>query len=244
MRAGLERLLQAGASLGAWREHALPTVQTMMALGYPGYVSGWSKAPFDILGDTFRGTKGLILDMFRQPEKVLAACDRLVPMAVDWAVRRPAHATPFVYLPLHKGADGFMSDEQFRTFYWPSLRAVIQGLVEAGFIPMLFAEGRYASRLEVIADVPRGATVWRFDQTDMALAKEALGRVACIEGNVPLSLVHAGTPEEVADYVRRLVDTAGPGGGYILDIGAVADDGRPENLHAMIRTAKEYGVYA
>ena len=44
-------------------------------------------------------------------------------------------------------------------------------------------------------------------------------------------------------YTANLIDTAGKGGGYILDIGAVADDGRPENLHAMIKTAKEYGVY-
>ena len=148
-----------------------------------------------------------------------------------------------VFLPLHKGADGFMSDEQFHTFYWPTLRAVLLGLIEEGCIPFCFAEGRYGSRLEAIMDLPKGKTIWLFDQTDMAKAKETIGQVACIEGNVPLSLIYAGTAEETAAYVRNLIDTAGKGGGFILNIGAVADEGKEENLRAMIETALEYGRY-
>ena len=106
-------------------------------------------------------------------------------------------------MPLHKGADGFMSDEQFSTFYWPSLQAVLLGLIEEGYIPFLFAEGRYNSRLEIITDLPKASTVWLFDQTDMAKAKETIGQVACIQGNVPLSLIYAGTAEETAAYVRK-----------------------------------------
>jgi uroporphyrinogen-III decarboxylase len=167
-----------------------------------------------------------------------------VPMAVDWALKSPTPlATPIVFVPLHKGADGFMSDEQFKTFYWPTLRKVILGLIDGGTIPLLFAEGRYDSRLELITDLPKGKTVWLFDQTDMARAKQTIGRVACLEGNMPLSLLHAGTPAEVAAHTRRLIDVAGEGGGYIMDIGAVADGGRNENLQAMINTTKEYGVY-
>ena len=77
----------------------------------------------------------------------------------------------------------------------------------------------------------------------MAKAKKTIGQVACIEGNVPLSLIYAGTAEETAAYVRNLIEVAGEGGGYILDIGAVADDGKDENLRAMIDTALEYGRY-
>jgi hypothetical protein len=67
--------------------------------------------------------------------------------------------------------------------------------------------------------------------------------VACIEGNVPLSLLYAGTADETAAYVRNLIDVAGEGGGYVVDIGAVADAGKDENLHAMVQTAMEYGRY-
>jgi hypothetical protein len=245
MVASLERLAEAGRLRNSWwSETALPVMEKLISLGYPSYRSCGTKAPFDILGDTLRGTRGVITDMFRYPDKVLAACDRLVQVAVDWPLKRPGGpATPVVFIPLHKGADGFMSDEQFKTFYWPSLRKMLIGLIDEGMIPFCFAEGRYNARLEAIMDLPKGKTVWLFDQSDMARAKETIGTVACIEGNMPLSLLYAGTPEEVAAHTRKLIDVAGSGGGYILDIGAVADEGKDENLAAMIKTAKEYGVY-
>jgi uroporphyrinogen-III decarboxylase len=244
MTEGLERLAAASRSVGTWAQHVLGVGAELMSAGFPDRLTAGSKAPFDILGDTMRGTRGVIMDMYRYPDKVLAACERLVPVAIDWTLKRPGPlGTPIVFMPLHKGADGFMSDEQFRTFYWPTLRAVILGLIEEGCIPFMFAEGGYNSRLEVIMDLPKGKTVWLFDQTDMARAKETIGQVACIQGNVPLSLMYAGTPEETAAYCRDLIDACGEGGGYILDVGAVADSGNPENLRAMISTAEEYGRY-
>ena len=35
-----------------------------------------------------------------------------------------------IVIPLHKGADGFLSDEQFKKFYWPNFRALLVGLIE------------------------------------------------------------------------------------------------------------------
>ena len=244
MVAGLERMTAAAKSVNAWAKTTFPVMGEVTALGFPGYAAAGTKAPFDILGDTLRGTKGVITDIFRRPEKVLAACERLTQVAVDWPLKRPGMLpTPVVFIPLHKGADGFMSDEQFKTFYWPSLRAMLLGLIEEGIIPFLFAEGRYNSRLEAISDLPKGTTIWLFDQTDMAHAKQTIGQVACIQGNVPLSLLHAGTADKVAECTRKLIDDAGEGGGFIVDFGAVADEGKEENLEVMIKTAKEYGVY-
>jgi hypothetical protein len=241
---GLKKTTEAAARAAAWGTLVSGAVSKLISLGFPAYFGGVSKAPFDILGDTLRGTKGIIMDMFRCPDKVLAACERLVPVAVNWALKRPGGvATPVVFMPLHKGADGFMSQEQYLKFWWPTFKEVVLRLIDQGLVVFLFAEGRFGSRLETIRELPRGKTVWHFDQTDMARAKEVLGDVACIQGNVPLSLLHAGTTEAVADYVRNLIDTAGKGGGFILDLGAVADSGNPENLHTMIRTAKEYGAY-
>jgi hypothetical protein len=244
MVAGLKRLAEAARIFNDWAKLVFPAMGEVMALGFPPFAGSGTKAPFDILGDTLRGTKGVIVDIFRYPDKVTAACESLVQTAIDWPLRRAASPTiPLVFIPLHKGADGFMSDEQFRTFYWPTLRAVILGLIDEGVIPFMFAEGGYNSRLEVIMDLPKGKTIWLFDQTDMARAKQTIGQVACIQGNVPCSLLYAGTPEETAEYCRKLIDTAGEGGGFILDTGAVADSGKSENLRAMIRTAEVYGRY-
>jgi hypothetical protein len=244
MVGGLSRIIEAAKHVEAWQSEMEPVLVETMALGFPLLWGGAAKAPFDILGDTLRGTKGIILDLFRRPEKVQAACERLVQVALDWYLTRPGLSpTPVVFMPLHKGADGFMSDEQFQSFYWPTLRKVILGLIDDGLTPCLFAEGRYDSRLEAIQDVPKGKTVWLFDQTDMARAKQTIGKVACIQGNVPLSLLYAGTPAGVTRYCQELIDVAGEGGGFILDIGAKADAAKDENIRAMVAAAKEYGVY-
>ena len=63
---------------------------------------------------------------------------------------------PVAGFALHRGADGWMSDEQFKTFYWPTLRRVSLALIEEGFMVRMFAEGGYESRLEIIRDLPKG----------------------------------------------------------------------------------------
>jgi len=110
-------------------------------------------------------------------------------------------------------------------------------------VPLLFAEGSYNKRLEIIRDLPRGAVLWHFDQTDMAKAKEIFGNTACIVGNVPSSLLCTGTPQQVKEYCRQLIEVCGRGGGFILTGGASIDKGNPGNLRAMMEAAKEYGVY-
>jgi uroporphyrinogen-III decarboxylase len=143
---------------------------------------------------------------------------------------------------LHKGADGFMSDADFRSFYWPTLKAVMKGLIEQGIVPAMFAEGGYGKRLEVIADdeLPPGSTLWMFDQTDMAAARRALGGYACIAGNVPSALLALGSADEVERYVTGLLDECAADGGFVLRNGAVLDDARAENLKAMIDTGREW----
>jgi len=153
------------------------------------------------------------------------------------------NGNPLVFMPLHKGADGFLSDAQFKTFYWPTLKKVFTGLIDEGCIPFPFVEGSYNSRLEVIRDVPKGKTAWTFDMTDMAKAKEILGDVACISGNVSSSLLITGTPQQVSERCRELIDACADGGGYIMANGAAIDRVKPENLKAMIDFTKEYGVY-
>jgi uroporphyrinogen-III decarboxylase len=234
--AGAEALKWIGA-IGAWNDEIL-------AAGFPIIVAGYTKAPFDVIGDTLRGTRGIMLDMYRQPEKLLEALDRLIPIMIKMGVGTAQMAGhPLIFMPLHKGADGFMSDEQFKKFYWPTLRKVMMGLIAEGVVPMPAAEGKWTTRLEVVQDLPKGKTLWMIDQSDIAKAKKTLGKVACMFGNVPSALLALGTPQEVKDYVKKCIDVAGKGGGYIVSNGAFFDHAKAENVKAMVDFAKEYGVY-
>jgi len=117
------------------------------------------------------------------------------------------------------------------------------GLINEGLTPCPFFEGDYTSRLEIIADIPKGKVCYDFERTDIFKAKEVLGDHVCIKGNVPLSLLCTGMADEVRDYCKKLIDTVGKGGGFIMSAATVLDDAKPENVKIMIDFTKGYGVY-
>ncbi|MFL7871327.1 MAG: uroporphyrinogen decarboxylase family protein, partial [Anaerolineales bacterium] len=120
---------------------------------------------------------------------------------------------------------------------------VMLGLIDNGCIPFPAAEGYWNTRMEVMQDIPKGKTLWMIDQSDMAKVKQTLGQNACLFGNVPSSKLSLGTPQEVEDYVKNLIDTVGQDGGLVIGNGAFFDEAKPENVKAMIDTAKKYGAY-
>ena len=136
-----------------------------------------------------------------------------------------------------------MSDEQFKEIYWPSLKAVILGLVREGCVPYLFAEGGYNSRLKYLKELPKGTTFWLFDQTDLAEAKKQIGDTVCIAGNVPTSMMVTGSAAQVDEYCRKLIETCGTDGGYILTTGAGLDEGKADTTRALLEAAEKYGKY-
>ena len=244
VQAGFQALLEAGRESLRWIAVVGEVAGAATAAGFPGIMAGLAKAPFDTLGDTLRGTQGIFMDMFQRPDKLHAAMERIMPLTISSAISSVTlGGAPLVIMPLHKGADSFMSIKQFETFYWPTLKKVIMALVNEGITPILFAEGSYNKRLDIIGDFPKGAVAWYFDQTDIFKAKEKIGNKCCILGNVPTSLLMTGTPQQVKEYCRKLIEVCGKGGGYILAGGASIDAGPAENVRAMMAAAKEYGKY-
>jgi len=244
VQAAYKALLEAGAEALKWIGAMGSVDGELTTLGYPTILGGFTKAPFDVIGDTLRGTQGIMLDIYRQPDKLLAAMETLTPIMIGMGVGAAQQTgNPLIFMPLHKGADGFLSDEQFKKFYWPTFRQVMMGLISEGCVPFPALEGHWDSRLKVIQDIPKGKTIWMVDQSDMVKAKETLGKNACLIGNVSSSMLSLGTPQEVRDYAKKLIDTVGKGGGFIMGNGAFFDEAKPENVKAMIDFTKEYGVY-
>ena len=244
VQAALKTIMEAGGEALKWAGTVGGFDGEMATLGFPQVLGGFTKAPFDTIGDTLRGTKGIMLDMYRQPDKLLEAMEAITPLMIKMGVgAAQMMGKPIIFMPLHKGGDGFLSDEQYKKFYWPTLRKVIMGLIDGGCVPFPAAEGGYNSRLKVISDLPKGKTLWMLDHIDMAKAKEILGDVACIFGNMPSAMLNLGTPQDVRDYAKKLIDTVGKGGGFIMANGAFFDEAKPENVKAMVDFTKEYGVY-
>jgi uroporphyrinogen-III decarboxylase len=244
VQAAFKKLLEAGSEALKWMGYFGAFMKEMTELGFPSGQGGYTKAPFDILADTLRGTKGIMTDMYRQPDRLIKAMDTMLRFWIQKGIiEANMNSNPLIFIPLHKGADGFMSDEQYKRFYWPYLKKIILGLVDEGVVPFIWAEGGYNSRLEVIQDLPKGKTAWLFDIVDIAKAKKALDGIACVCGTMPTDLLTIGTPQQARDHAKKCIDVAGRGGGYIMSNGAFFDVVKGENLKAMVETVKEYGIY-
>ena len=241
----LESLIKAGKEAQIMITKGSTFSKEMAALGFPRQFSSSVAAPFDYVGDYLRGTRGIMLDMYRNPDKLLEACDKILPWMIEQATSIPkTEGINRVFIPLHKGLDGFMSLEQFKTFFWPTLKKLMLAIIDAGLTPNPLFEGDCTSRLETIADMPRGKAIYWFERTDLAKAKEILGSDICIEGGLPASLLCTGSPEDVRAYTKKLIETVGMGGGFIMngEMG-IPDEARVENVRAMADSVREYGVY-
>jgi uroporphyrinogen-III decarboxylase len=135
-----------------------------------------------------------------------------------------------------------MSDQQFRTFWWPPFRTMMLGMIEAGLIPMPLWEADCTKRLEIIRDIPAGKCIYWFERTDMVKAYEVLGDVVALRGNLAASLMTTGKPEDVDAAVRRLAEQVfHKGGKLILDASfGIPDETPVENVRAMFTAARKY----
>ena len=249
VQASLNALMNAGREAVAWQKKMDYGTRRLTELGYPSlYRGGGGGPPYSRFGDSLRGTHGILTDMFRQPEKLMEAMEQLVPQSIKRTVAAARlGTTPIVDFHLHKGSDSMMSDAQFRKFYWGPVRKIINGIIDDGLLLHLRLEGAFNSRLETMAEgLPKGKTIWWLShETDTKRAKEVAGDVACIAGNVPASLIHAASSQEIGEYCRNLISVAGKGGGYMF---AMPQEGivrgtKVDNVRAMIDTVKRYGIY-
>lgn len=241
VRQMLQTMISAGEEMQRMQESAAKTAAELAAAGFPLALHATCGAPFDVASDYLRGSKGAMLDMFRNKDKLLRLLDRLVELLPANAIATAdRNQGKYIFFPLHWGLDGFMSPQQFETFFWPPLRRILVGLIDLGYVPIVFWEGDCTSRLEVIADIPPGKAIYMFERSDLKKAKKILGGTVCIRGGMPVSTLITGTPEQTRDTVKRLFDEIGEGGGFILDSGAgVPDEAKHENVITMFETAKE-----
>ncbi len=215
-------------------------------LGYPEFGGGKAMVPFDEYSDTLRGTILSLTDLYDNLDVVERFIDEYQPGMIETIKgfnKDGSKTGKFVHMTLHKGLDGFMSDEHYVKYYWRHLQEIIQTIVDQGMVPYVFCEGRYSTRLGHLRDIPKGKVIYKFEDTPMELAKKAVGDVACITGGFPNTVLEFGTPDKVVDECKRMIDACAPGGGFIFQTKASLGITRRENVEAMFQTVREYGKY-
>ena len=151
--------------------------QAMVGLGYPTMITGASQAPYDLLGDYFRGTLGIFEDIV--DEDVYPMVKEVVDRFADMQIARLQYLRfmdiPFksIFFPLHKGMDGFINPDQYERLYLRPLMKIVDYLVSVGATPILYTEGKYDTRMEVLRDyLPKGKCIVHIESSDIARAKQ------------------------------------------------------------------------
>ena len=217
----------------------------MMRLGYPFVAGAFAFCAFDWISDFLRGLRGTSLDMFQVPDKFLKAIDMITQLQISGTIRMAQQAqVESAVIFLHRGSTGFLSDTQFERFYWPCLKELIMSLINAGIRPIVYTEGDFTSRLKYFQDLFPKKFVMHYQDVDRRLAKQLLGDICCFWGNVPSTLMCTGTPEQVKDDVKELIDIFGDNGGLVIDSTlGIPDESKLENVQALTDTVRECGVY-
>ena len=239
-----ETLIEAGKELKKWKPGMMKFQQMMLDHGFPLYCHTFALPPFDIISHGLRGLHGSVTDMYRQPDKLIAACEKILEITLERPFPPPnENGNIRIFMTNTRGSDEFLSKDQFDRFYWPTFKKLVITLVERGGTPCIFFEGNFTSRLEYLLEFPKGKVLAKFDSTDIFRAKDILKDHLCIEGNVPSSLLQMGTVADVKEHCKKLIDYCGKNGGYILSPRSSTDEVKPENLLTMIEFTKEYGIY-
>lgn len=244
----LEATAEAARLHAKWLNEFLASAERLAAIGFPPatFLGTVIEAPFDFMSDTLRGMRGIFLDMLRIPDKLLAAEEKVLGFQVEHAINQArVTGNPFVFIPLHRGSDGFMSLKQFETFYWPQLKEMQLRLIDAGLIPWVYYEGVWDERLGYLAELPSGKSVGMFQDSDMLKVKEVIGDTMCIVGGMPLSLLKpGGDPERVRERTRLLCEEVGRDGGFIMANTVLELEGSdPELVDVWMDATREYGQY-
>ncbi len=208
-------------------------------------ISGILKAPLDIIADKLRGYLGLVMDLMEQPEKVIAACEALMPHLTHVAL---SGADPDKNVPIgfwmHRGCVPFVTMGHFHKFFWATLKPIVEEIWSHGHQVLFYAEGDWNAHLKSFAELPDGSIVYHVDKADIFEVHKAIGHKFCISGGIPNFLLSYGTADEVRDCCKKVIDGVARDGGYIMDASAIVqNDAKVENIKAMTDFTREYGVY-
>ncbi len=248
IKAAIKKLWEISDYYKDYRARLAAAEREIRELGYPSFGGGGrAVVPFDKYSDTFRGFILALTDIYEHEEVMLQYMARFQKENLQ-GIRNVnpdgSRNGKFMAMALHKGFDGMLSDAQYEKYYWKDLRECIETAQDCGLIAQPFCEGKYNTRLHFLADIRPGNVFYTFESVDMKEAKRLLEGKACIGGGFPSELLYFGTPEQVKDKVKEMLDAAAPGGGYIFGLSAGLNaEAKRENVEVMFDTVRTYGKY-
>jgi uroporphyrinogen decarboxylase len=208
-----------------------------------------------------RGYENWFLDLYLDPQGVEALLDIIVEdkirywdIIIDWAVETGNEHKIQVIAEaddLGSQTSTLIDPDQLRQIIIPRLKTIFTHVKRRlpGVKTFLHSCGAI---YELIPDlIEAGLDILnpvQFTATGMDLVKlkREFGKELTFWGGGvdTQSTLNNGTPQQVSDEVKRIIDILAPGGGFVFaPVHNIQDDVTPENFWAMWDTLQEYGKY-
>ncbi len=213
--------------------------------GYVPLSCGITTIPFEMLCGA-RSMQEFFLDLYRRPDEIQAAMDVMVPALIGLGVgTAQLLGVPRVWLGGWRSASAMVAPKLWDRFVWPYYVTIANGLIDAGVTPIFHWDQDWTRDLARMRELPAKKCLLNPDgMTDVRKAKEVLGDHMAIVGDLPSSILAAGTPDDVRTYIRDLVRDVGPEG-LILCPGCDAPiNTKAENMVAFAEACAELGPSA
>ena len=204
-----------------------------------------AEMPFDIFSMA-RAVVPFSMDLFQRPDTIRKAALRLAPSFAESAIMiAKIMGVPRVQCYMHRTSNSFISPRHFEQLVFPGVEEIVCRIIDAGMTPLLHCDGDWMKNLKVLRRLPAKKIILELDGlTDIFKAKEEIGDVMCLFGDVPAEKLAMGSPQEVEEYCHRLIEEVGRGGGFVLAAACeIPYNAKPDNLKAMVKAVYKYGYY-
>ncbi|MGB9592575.1 MAG: uroporphyrinogen decarboxylase family protein [Anaerolineae bacterium] len=205
--------------------------------------AGFLHGPMDVASEV-RGMTDLLLDFYRAPEAAHRILDVATDTCIAWArAQYEASGRTMLHILVSDDVSSQIGRKHWREFVEPYMRRLFDNMPE-GVVGGIHNCTRSEQVLDLYASV--GARLLQFGpDVDPAFVKEKVGSKMCLLGNLSSTgILKEGTPQQVEQACREVIQKAAPGGGFILSSsGSVARFTPMENLEAMARACEKYGTY-
>jgi hypothetical protein len=243
-----KHIAAAGKKVEKFRKNIMEISGDLEKLGFPPFASfgggGVGGAPYDTITSHLRGMKGSMMDMYRQPDNLIKACNIILERRISRAIPADKNAKDYpqrIAMPLWRGDPTFMSEAQFLKFYWPGLKKSLQTHVDLGYVPVPFFEAPFGERLKYVLELPKGKIIVSIDARDISIAKKLLAGHSCLLVRSPNS-AKVWSLNQMQIFLKDIIDTWGKQPGLIIII-MVPDRTSLKDIQEMAKWFREYSRY-
>ena len=203
-------------------------------------VIGYIQAPFRHVS-MLRGSENAMKDLYKDPTGLEELCEIALSSLVVYAVAIISTGVDILFISDPSSSGDAISIKHWNQWGKPLTTRLVKLVKRTGIKTIMHVCGDNSDRLESMAET--GVECLSLDEgVDFERARRLLGPKYCLMGNISTSLLALGKPEEVADATKEVIEKAGKDGALLISGGCIIPDiCPPDNIRAMVETAKEYG---